>query len=516
MRRFELDDGTDRLFWKVEVQGNQVVSTVGKIGTRGQRHASDHASEKAAKARVATLIKKMTAKGYVEVDAKPAKTAKTAAAKPAAAKATKPAKTAAAKPAKPAKPAKTKPAEAAAAETTASAGASLLAELLAGLDRLAAHKDILMESLVVRPPSGASADGLPAEWQAFYGACDGVQVRWRHRHSKRDQDALGGKPFSSLRKRGRPRPIHELGYEVAGRIEIAPLASVIGKNRAWDEVVAGVREYCDQGATLTIDGVEVPLVDAYARLRPFDRFDGDAAIFVRRDTYRLLYTYQNKELEYGAARELTLTEYIRLLAAHGGAALQRRANFLEGQRPASIDLDDPKSLLLGDFQLDPATLAASFDPVTYWQSMAGIEAYSDAYYEEKDRLEQLVKALGADRTVALCEHALVELAGRPVEEPHGLAEALLEVIRFFKYNTPTITPAQDEAIREHLVALAAAAPADDERYESIYLILKERGDTPRVEALIRGRLAHAPIPKLVKQHAREAKIPLPGKDKAAR
>lgn len=231
----------------------------------------------------------------------------------------------------------------------AAADKSVIAELVASLERLAKHDDVFMETLIIRPPSGGNTAELPEDWRAFYEACDGMQVRWRHRYSDRDQNALEGKPFTSFKKRAKAKPIGALQYEMAGRIEIAPLEAIVGKNKAWQEVVQGVEEYCSPDAKMYMGKGEIPLLDAYKMLRPFDEFDGDSKIFVRLDNYRLLYGYQNKDFDFGAKREMTLTTYLQRLAQHCGAVPHRRKDFAENAKHSAIDINDAKRLLAEDY-----------------------------------------------------------------------------------------------------------------------------------------------------------------------
>ncbi|MCA9663545.1 MAG: WGR domain-containing protein [Myxococcales bacterium] len=480
MRRFELIDGDRRLYWQVEIDGEVVTTAYGKIGAKGRTIRAGHVNAQRAASAAARAIKRRLAKGYVEVGAEQPDVRAGAS---------------------------TKSEGAAAKPGAARLDAPILAGLIAGLERLAAHDDVLMETLIVRPPSGASTEGLPEDWRAFYGACDGLQVRWRHRCSRRDQDALNGQPFARLRKRKQARPIHELGYEVAGRVEIAPLAEIVGKNRAWEQVVRDVEEYCPADATLWIDPEEVPLVEAYALLRPFDRFDADAVVCVRRDTYRLLYTYQNKDLDFGAEREMRLAEYLGLLAAHGGAVDQRRANFA-GERDLRIDLDDPETLLLDDYAPDMAKLLADFDPAAVWRTLTDGELDMDTLSQRAEQLDVILGALDGDRVAAFFEHALSELEAVAPGTEHPFEDALLTALRFIELNTVGVSPAQDEALRAHLLRLAAGGPLDFSRYLNLSCIFKERGDDERVAALIRARLAFDPSCSSAREDAKGAGLSL--------
>lgn len=111
MTRYELSDGKSHKFWAASVEGAELTTNWGRIGTDGQSKTKTLTSPEAADKELAKLIRAKTKKGYALVSesaaAKPA-AANTAKAKPAKAKPAK-AKTAKAKTAK-AKPAKAKPA----------------------------------------------------------------------------------------------------------------------------------------------------------------------------------------------------------------------------------------------------------------------------------------------------------------------------------------------------------------------------------------------------------------------
>ena len=87
MRRFEFSDSTSNKFWEVDVKGETLNVTFGKIGTKGQSKPKDFATPEKAKAEMEKLIKEKTGKGYVEVGGKAAKAIKPPA-KPAAGKKT--------------------------------------------------------------------------------------------------------------------------------------------------------------------------------------------------------------------------------------------------------------------------------------------------------------------------------------------------------------------------------------------------------------------------------------------
>ena len=85
MRRFEFSDSTSNKFWEVEVKGETLNVTFGKIGTKGQSKPKDFATPEKAKAEMEKLIKEKIGKGYVEVGGKAVKAIKPTA-KPAAVK----------------------------------------------------------------------------------------------------------------------------------------------------------------------------------------------------------------------------------------------------------------------------------------------------------------------------------------------------------------------------------------------------------------------------------------------
>ena len=72
MRRFEFVDGTSNKFWEVDVKGNTLNVTFGKIGTKGQSKPKDFATPEKAKAEMEKLVKEKTGNGYIEVGGKAA------------------------------------------------------------------------------------------------------------------------------------------------------------------------------------------------------------------------------------------------------------------------------------------------------------------------------------------------------------------------------------------------------------------------------------------------------------
>ncbi|MFK8003880.1 MAG: DUF4132 domain-containing protein, partial [Polyangiales bacterium] len=91
MTRYELSDGKSHKFWAASVDGEELTTNWGRIGTDGQSKTKTLASPEAADKELAKLIRAKTKKGYVLVS-ESAAPAKPAAAKPTATKpATKPA-----------------------------------------------------------------------------------------------------------------------------------------------------------------------------------------------------------------------------------------------------------------------------------------------------------------------------------------------------------------------------------------------------------------------------------------
>lgn len=66
-RRFEFSAGTSNKFWEIELAGNSVITSWGRIGTAGQSVTKQCASEQKAKELHDKLIQEKTGKGYTEV-----------------------------------------------------------------------------------------------------------------------------------------------------------------------------------------------------------------------------------------------------------------------------------------------------------------------------------------------------------------------------------------------------------------------------------------------------------------
>lgn len=69
MRRFELVEGASAKFWQVEVDGLDVTTSWGRLGTNGQSKTKTHSDAAAAAAEERKLIEQKTKKGYAEVAA---------------------------------------------------------------------------------------------------------------------------------------------------------------------------------------------------------------------------------------------------------------------------------------------------------------------------------------------------------------------------------------------------------------------------------------------------------------
>lgn len=73
-RRFELVDDKSRKFWEIWIDGPQVHTAYGRIGTGGQTTVKTEASDAAAEKLAAKLVREKTGKGYLEVTAVPSVT----------------------------------------------------------------------------------------------------------------------------------------------------------------------------------------------------------------------------------------------------------------------------------------------------------------------------------------------------------------------------------------------------------------------------------------------------------
>ncbi len=65
-RHFEFVAGTSSKFWEVEVNGNEVTTHWGRIGTAGQSKTKSFADAEKASAAAAKLVAEKTKEGYVE------------------------------------------------------------------------------------------------------------------------------------------------------------------------------------------------------------------------------------------------------------------------------------------------------------------------------------------------------------------------------------------------------------------------------------------------------------------
>ncbi|MDA7980664.1 MAG: STM4015 family protein [Pirellulales bacterium] len=67
-REFEYADGKSFKFWMIDLQGTDIVTRYGRIGTNGQESKKSFASEEKARKEFDKLVKEKTRKGYVEKD----------------------------------------------------------------------------------------------------------------------------------------------------------------------------------------------------------------------------------------------------------------------------------------------------------------------------------------------------------------------------------------------------------------------------------------------------------------
>jgi predicted DNA-binding WGR domain protein len=66
-RRFEFSEGKSNKFWEIEISGDSLTTTWGRIGTNGQSKTKQYASTQKAEQEYAKLIEDKTNKGYQEV-----------------------------------------------------------------------------------------------------------------------------------------------------------------------------------------------------------------------------------------------------------------------------------------------------------------------------------------------------------------------------------------------------------------------------------------------------------------
>jgi predicted DNA-binding WGR domain protein len=69
VRRFEFTEGRSQKFWEVDVEGSEMTTRWGRIGSAGQAQTKSFADTAAARAAADKLIAEKAAKGYVEVTA---------------------------------------------------------------------------------------------------------------------------------------------------------------------------------------------------------------------------------------------------------------------------------------------------------------------------------------------------------------------------------------------------------------------------------------------------------------
>lgn len=72
MARYEFVEGKSSKFWEIELDGSQVTTRWGRIGSKGQAKTKDLDSPEAAQKEYDKLVKSKTKKGYQEVGAPPA------------------------------------------------------------------------------------------------------------------------------------------------------------------------------------------------------------------------------------------------------------------------------------------------------------------------------------------------------------------------------------------------------------------------------------------------------------
>ena len=75
MRRFELVDESSNKFWEIHLDGSNVTTRWGRIGTAGQSKTLEFASLQKARAKHDALVAEKTGKGYREITNEPPATA---------------------------------------------------------------------------------------------------------------------------------------------------------------------------------------------------------------------------------------------------------------------------------------------------------------------------------------------------------------------------------------------------------------------------------------------------------
>lgn len=67
-RRFEFSEGTSNKFWTVWVEGTQLMTKYGKIGSAGSQTVKDFGTDEKVKKEYDKIVNEKTKKGYEEVD----------------------------------------------------------------------------------------------------------------------------------------------------------------------------------------------------------------------------------------------------------------------------------------------------------------------------------------------------------------------------------------------------------------------------------------------------------------
>src|SRR5687768_9472960 len=235
-----------------------------------------------------------------------------------------------------------------------------LDEIRAAVALLEADKRVFVEKFEMREPVKHDLSKLPRDWQAFYSACDGFVLRWRHRDSRRDQDwlAAAGKTFESLRPTSKLPDVWALDHQITALVDIPPFASLAKNNKYWDDYVRSIARTDAAKATIKVDGKSMPFVDANRLVRPFDVFSPSEHVFVRTDNWQvILGSDSNAELEF--KNPLDLSTYLTLVAATFGVNAWRGRFFrARGKLKQKVLLSKPESVLLDDYEPSAADVEA--------------------------------------------------------------------------------------------------------------------------------------------------------------
>lgn len=68
MPRYEFKEGSSNKFWEIEIDGTEVTTKWGRIGSKGQSKTKDHGSDEKAQKEYDKLVKEKTKKGYLLVE----------------------------------------------------------------------------------------------------------------------------------------------------------------------------------------------------------------------------------------------------------------------------------------------------------------------------------------------------------------------------------------------------------------------------------------------------------------